>query len=68
MKLREGLHESGDEHLHVSGRHFELYETKNGDFKLVPKRNRPLGPGRSKPGPSGRGPKRPRGVLAPSRG
>lgn len=38
MKLRPGLHESKDQHLHVSGRHYQLYPTTSGDYKLVPKR------------------------------
>jgi hypothetical protein len=44
VKVRDGLHESGDGHMHVSGNHYTLYETKSGDFKLVPRRSVRKGP------------------------
>lgn len=68
MKVRDGLHESDDGHLHVSGRVYKVYETKTGDYKLVPKRRFPKGPGPSTSARRRPKPNSPRGTGARLRG
>jgi len=64
VKLRNGLHESGDGHLHVSGREYRLYETRTGDVKLVPRRSGPQEAGASTVAPRRPPPREPRGGAA----